>query len=64
MCGKIKTRTSGLESLAARNLVRIQIVIANLDPEVLQWPGGSLIAPLLCLGVMARSFWWTGKLEG
>jgi hypothetical protein len=64
MCRNNKTRTSGLESLAARNLVRIQIVIANLDPEVLQWPGGSLIASLLCLGVMARSFWWAGKLEG
>jgi hypothetical protein len=54
MCWRIKTRTSGLESWAARNLVRFQIVIANLDPEVLQWPGGSLIASLLWLSVMAR----------
>ena len=54
MCWSIKTRTSGLDSWAARNLVRFQIVIANLDPEVLQWPGGSLIASLLWLSVMAR----------
>jgi hypothetical protein len=48
--------TSRFESWAARNLIRFQIVTANLDPEVLQWPGGSLIAPLLWLCVMARSF--------
>jgi hypothetical protein len=28
---------------------RIQIVSANFDPEVLQWPGGSLIAIFLWL---------------
>jgi hypothetical protein len=28
---------------------QIQVVGANFDPEVLQWPGGSLIAPFLWL---------------
>ena len=28
-------------------LVRFQIVTGNFDPEVLQWPGGSLIASFL-----------------
>ena len=54
--------TSRVESWAARNLVRFQIVTANLDPEVLQWPGGILIAPLLWLCVMARSFWSVGTV--
>jgi hypothetical protein len=54
--------TSRFESWAARNLVRFQIVTANLDPEVLQWPGGSLIAPLLWLCVMALSFWSVGTV--
>jgi hypothetical protein len=54
--------TSRFESWTARNLVRFQIVTANLDPEVLQWPGGSLIAPLLWLCVMARSFWSVGTM--
>jgi hypothetical protein len=53
--------TIRFESWAARNLVRFQIVTASLDPEVLQWPGGSLIAPLLWLCVMARSFWSVGN---
>ncbi len=48
--------TSRFESWAARGLVRFQIVTANLDPEVLQWPGGTVIAPLLWLCVRARSF--------
>jgi hypothetical protein len=34
-----------------------QIVGANFDPEVLQWPGGSLIAPLLWLYAMIASPW-------
>jgi len=46
-----------LESWAAWILVRIQIITANLDPEVLQWPGGSVIALLLWLYVIARPFW-------
>jgi hypothetical protein len=54
--------TSRFESWAARNLVRFQIVTASLDPEVLQWPGGSLIASLLWLCVMARSFWSVGTV--
>jgi hypothetical protein len=32
--------TSRFESWAARSLVRLQIVTANLDPEILQWPRG------------------------
>jgi hypothetical protein len=51
---KIQSRTVWI-------LVRVQIVIANLDPEVLQWPGGTLIAPLLWFQVMARPFWAFGK---
>ena len=43
-------------SWAARILVRIQIVTANLDPEVLQWPGGSLIAAFFWLYGTARLF--------
>jgi hypothetical protein len=54
--------TSRFESWAARSLVRLQIVTANLDPEILQWPGGSLIAPLLWLCVMAQSFWSVGTV--
>jgi hypothetical protein len=46
-----------IESWAAWVLVRIQIAAANLDPEVLQWPGGSVIALLLWLYVVARPFW-------
>jgi hypothetical protein len=45
---------------AAWILVRIQIVTANLDPEVLQWPGGTVIALLLWLYVVARPFWSVG----
>jgi hypothetical protein len=40
-----------------RILVKIQLVTANFDPEVLQLPGGSLIASLLWIYVTARSFW-------
>ena len=35
-------------------LVQSQNVIASLDPEVLQWPGGALVAPLLWLFLTAR----------
>jgi len=52
--------TRQIESWAAWILVRIQIVTANLDPEVLQWPGGSLIASFLWIYVTARSFWSVG----
>ena len=45
-----------IESWAAWTLVRIQIVTANLDPEVLQWPGGVFVACLLGLhATFARS---------
>jgi hypothetical protein len=43
-----------IESLLAWALVRLQIAAANLDPEVIQWPGGSVIALLLWLYVAAR----------
>jgi hypothetical protein len=46
-----------IESWVASILVRIQIVTANMDPEVLQWPGGSVIASLLWLFAIARSLW-------
>ncbi len=38
-----------LESYAARIAARIQNVSADMDPEILQLPGGSLIATLLWL---------------
>lgn len=41
-------------------LVKIQMVTANLDPEVVQWPGGVVIALLLWLYVEARPFWSVG----
>jgi hypothetical protein len=50
-----------IESWAAWILVRIQILTAHLDAEVLQWPGGSLIAPFLWLYVAARSYWSIGS---
>jgi hypothetical protein len=49
-----------IESWAAWILVRIQIVTANLDPEILQWPGGIVIALLLWLYVVARPLWSVG----
>ena len=49
-----------IKSSATWILVRIQIVTANLDPEVLQWPGGSLIASFLWLLATARWFWSIG----
>ncbi len=38
-----------LESCAARIAARIQNVSADMDPEILQLPGGSIIATLLWL---------------
>jgi hypothetical protein len=55
LTGCRETSMSRVESWAARKLVRFQTVTANLDPEVLQWPGGSLIASLLWCCMMARS---------
>jgi hypothetical protein len=57
-----ETLTSRFESWSARNLVGFHIVTANLNPDVLQWPGGSLLAPLLWLCVMARSCWSAGTV--
>jgi hypothetical protein len=49
-----------IESWTVWILVRIQIVSANLDPEILQWPGGVVIALLLWLYVVARPLWSAG----
>jgi hypothetical protein len=49
-----------MASWAAWILVRIQIVTATLEPEVLQWPGGIVIALLLWLYLVARPFWSVG----
>jgi len=38
-----------LESCAARIAARIQHASADMDPEILQLPGGSVIATLLWL---------------
>jgi len=46
-----------IESWVTWILVRIQIVTATLDPEVVQWPGGIVIALLLWLYVVARPVW-------
>jgi hypothetical protein len=43
-----------IASWAVWVLIKSQGVIANLDPEVLQWPGGALVAPLLWLYLTAR----------
>jgi hypothetical protein len=45
-----------IESWVAWILVRIQIVTANLDPEVVQWPGGMIVALLLSLYLVTRPF--------
>jgi hypothetical protein len=49
-----------IASWAAWIFVRIQFVTATLNPEVLQWPGGIVIALLLWLCVVARPFWSVG----
>jgi len=38
-----------LESGATWSSGTILAIVANFDPEVLQWPGGSVVAMLLCL---------------
>ena len=35
-------------------------ILVNFDPEVLQWPGGSLIALFLSVYTTARLFWSIG----
>jgi hypothetical protein len=42
-------------SWPARMLVMIQVISADLDPEILQWPGGSLIAAVLGICLAVRS---------
>jgi hypothetical protein len=49
-----------IESCVTWVLVRFQILSANLNPEVLQWPGGSFIALLLWLYIVTRPFWSAG----
>lgn len=49
-----------INSWAAWILVRIQLITTTFDPEILQWPGGSLIAPGLWLYVSVRSVWSVG----
>jgi hypothetical protein len=47
--------TNQIESWATWILVRIQFVTANLDPEVLQWPGGRsycMLSLVLCNGTV------------
>ena len=38
-----------LESAATCTSGTILAIVANIDPEVLQWPGGSVVAMLLCI---------------
>jgi hypothetical protein len=47
----MKTR---IQFLTAWILVSVQTVTANLDPEILQWPGGMVIALLLWPYLVAR----------
>jgi len=49
-----------IESSVVWILVRFQTLSANLNPEVLQWPGGSFIALLLWLYAVIRPFWPIG----
>jgi hypothetical protein len=49
-----------IESWVTWILIRFQILSANLNPEVLQWPGGSFIALLLWLYIVTRPFWSVG----
>jgi hypothetical protein len=49
-----------INSWAAWILVRFEIVTATFDPEVLQWPGGSVIAAVLWLYRTALWFWSVG----
>jgi hypothetical protein len=46
-----------INTWAASIIVRIQFMTADFDTEVLQWPGGTLIALFLWLYVTASSFW-------
>lgn len=54
---------SKIHSWTAWILVRIRFMTANFDFEVLQWPGGSVIAFALSLYVTVRAFWSDG-LDG
>jgi hypothetical protein len=52
-----------LNSWAAWILARMEIMTATFDPEVLQWPGGSVIAAALWLYGTARWFWPVGNIK-
>jgi hypothetical protein len=43
------------ESYAARLAARLQDIGADMDPDILQLPGGSVIAPLLWLYAKGKS---------
>jgi hypothetical protein len=50
------TMKEQLESYAARIAARIQNASADMDPEILQLPGGSVIATLLWLYAKGIAF--------
>jgi hypothetical protein len=45
-----------LESAASRIIIEAQRIGANLDPEILSWPGGYFIAVSVCLYARAAVF--------
>ena len=49
-----KCMKAHIETCLTWMLVRYQILAANLNPDVLQWPGGSFIALLLCFASSVR----------
>jgi hypothetical protein len=51
---------SRIEALTFRLLAMLQNVAASLDPDILQWPGGSIIAPALWL-FGNRTMKWCGQ---
>jgi hypothetical protein len=49
-----------IEALTFSLLAMLQNVAASLDPDILQWPGGSILAPALWL-VGNRTPKWCGQ---
>jgi hypothetical protein len=49
-----------ISSWATWVFFRIQILSAGLDPDILQWPGGIVIALILWFYAEARPFWSVG----
>jgi hypothetical protein len=56
--------TTHIEAVATSILLRLEFATANLDPEILQWPGGGLFACILWIYLMAQSFWSVGVGAG